>query len=161
MLIKQIIINSSPLIVLFKSQQAQLLPQLFDEILVPEAVWNEITLASKNDEASQQLPQVNWVQKIEQITITPEVAGWDLGKGEAEVLSLTLNNPTYAAIVDDRAAKNCAKALGIIALGTGGVLLLAKRRGLIPNISPLEKQKLTKRSTFPIFKPGCRMNIKH
>ena len=136
MLIKQIIINSSPLIVLFKSQQAQLLPQLFAEILVPEAVWNEITLASKNDEASQQLPQVNWVQKREQITITPEVAGWDLGKGEAEVLSLTLNNPTYAAIVDDRAAKNCAKALGIITLGTGGVLLLAKRRGLIPNISP-------------------------
>ena len=84
----------------------------------------------------EQLPQVNWGQKIEEITITPEVAGWDLGKGEAEVLSFTFNNPTYAAIVDDRAAKNCAKALGIITLGTGGVLLLAKRRGLIPNISP-------------------------
>jgi predicted nucleic acid-binding protein len=129
-------IDSSPLIVLFKSQQSQLLPQLFAEILVPEAVWNEITLASKNDEAAQQLPQVDWVQKIEQITITPEVAGWDLGQGEAEVLSWTLNHPNYAAIVDDRAAKNCAKSLGIFTLGTGGVLLLAKRRGLIPNISP-------------------------
>jgi predicted nucleic acid-binding protein len=136
MLIKKVVINSSPLIALFKSQQSQLLPQLFDKILVPEAVWNEITLASKNDEASQQLPHVNWSQKIEKITIQPEVAAWDLGKGESEVLSFALNNPSYAAIVDDRAAKNCAQALGIVTIGTGGVLLLAKRRGLITNITP-------------------------
>lgn len=42
MLIKRVIINSSPLIVLFKSQQAELLPQLFSEILVPAGVWDEI-----------------------------------------------------------------------------------------------------------------------
>lgn len=136
MLIKKVIINSSPLIVLFKSQQSELLPQLFDEILVPEAVWNEITLSSKNDQASRQLPQVDWIQKIPGIMITPEIASWDLGKGESEVLSLTfLKSPNYLAIVDDRAAKNCAKALGIMTIGTGGILLLAKRRGLIPNIS--------------------------
>ena len=135
MLIKKVVINSSPLIVLFKSKQSQLLPQLFDEILVPSAVWNEITLTEKNDLPAQQLPQVNWAKKIDNIAIKPEVAGWDLGKGESEVLSLTLEKPNYIAIVDDRAAKNCAKSLGIKAIGTGGVLLLAKRRGLIPNIS--------------------------
>ena len=52
MSIKKVIVNSSPLIVLFKSQQADLLAQLFDEILVPEAVWDEVTAGSKNDVAA-------------------------------------------------------------------------------------------------------------
>ncbi len=136
MLIKKVIINSSPLIVLFKSKQAYILPQLFDEILVPEAVWNEITKTTKNDAAAQQLPTVSWAQKVEAIIIAPEIAAWDLGKGESSVLTLSLNYPNHGAIVDDRAAKKCAKSLGIITLGTGGILLLAKRRGLIDRITP-------------------------
>jgi predicted nucleic acid-binding protein len=43
MSINRIIVNSSPLIVLFKSQQAELLPQLFPEILVPEGVFAQVT----------------------------------------------------------------------------------------------------------------------
>lgn len=86
--------------------------------------------------AAQQLPTVSWAKKVEEIIITPEVAAWDLGKGESSVLSLSLNYPNYAAIVDDRAAKKCAKSLGIATLGTGGILLLAKQRGIIEKITP-------------------------
>ncbi|MDZ8023766.1 MAG: hypothetical protein RMX65_014775 [Nostoc sp. DedQUE01] len=49
MSIKRIIINSSPLIVLFKSKQAELLPQLFKEIIVPEGVFTEVTSAGEID----------------------------------------------------------------------------------------------------------------
>ncbi len=134
-MINRVIINSSPLIVLFKSQQAELLPQLFTEILVPEGVWNEITAAGQNDVASQELPSTSWVQRVEVEVIAPEVAAWDLGPGESEVLSLSLKTADGGAIVDDRAARRCAQALGIVTLGTGGVLVLAKRRGLIPTVS--------------------------
>lgn len=134
-MINRVIINSSPLIVLFKSQQAELLSQLFTEILVPEGVWNEITEAGQNDVASQQLPNTSWVQRVEVEVIAPEVAAWDLGAGESEVLSLSLKTPDCGAIVDDRAARRCAQSLGIVTLGTGGVLVLAKRRGLIPTVS--------------------------
>jgi predicted nucleic acid-binding protein len=37
-------------------------------------------------------------------------------------------------MVDDRAARRCAKTLGIHTLGTGGMLILAKRRGLITSV---------------------------
>jgi len=41
-----------------------------------------------------------------------------------------------AAIVDDRAARRCAQTLSITTIGTGGLLVLAKRRGIISSISP-------------------------
>ena len=41
----RVVVNASPLLVLFKSGQAELLPQLFGEILVPQAVWNEVMAA--------------------------------------------------------------------------------------------------------------------
>ncbi|MEH2228372.1 MAG: DUF3368 domain-containing protein [Nostoc sp.] len=45
-------------------------------------------------------------------------------------------NSDCAAIVDGRAAWRCSQALGINTIVTGGLLILAKRRGLIPSISP-------------------------
>ncbi|MCC5602858.1 DUF3368 domain-containing protein [Nostoc favosum] len=134
MSINCVIINSSPLIVLLKSQQAQLLPQLFTEIIVPLGVFEEVT--TKDDAASTLLPNITWIQTVEVNTINPVVAAWDLGKGESQVLSLALKNSDCAAIVDDRAARRCGQALGINTIGTGGLLILAKRRGLIPSISP-------------------------
>jgi predicted nucleic acid-binding protein len=77
-LIKRAIINASPLIVLFKSQQVELLPQLFEEILVPDAVWEEVTAAGQEDAASQQLPIKTWAQKTEVGLILPQVTTWDL-----------------------------------------------------------------------------------
>lgn len=38
-------------------------------------------------------------------------------------------------MVDDAAARRCDRTLGIPTLGTGGTLVLAKQRGLIPSVS--------------------------
>lgn len=132
MSIDRVVINASPLIVLFKSGQAELLPKLFNEVLIPQAVWEEVT-ASKNDIASQQLPKVSWATSM-QVAIHPSVATWDLGAGESTVLSFALDNPGYRAMIDDAAARRCARILGITTLGTGGALVLAKRRGLIESV---------------------------
>jgi predicted nucleic acid-binding protein len=134
MSIDQVVVNASPLIALFKSQQAPLLPALFREIVVPTTVWDEVT-AGKNDVAAQQLPQTNWIKQVE-VAIAPEILVWSLDAGESTVLSFALKNPTYRAMVDDAAARRCARTLNIATLGTGGMLVLAKRRGLIPSISP-------------------------
>lgn len=136
MLINRIIINSSPLIVLFKSKQAELLPQLFTEILVPEWVFEEVTKGGGDDIASRKLPTVSWIQIVKHFCIAPEAAAWNLGRGESQVLSLALRNSDYAAIVEDRAARRCGQSLSIFTMGTGGLPILAKKRGLITSISP-------------------------
>ena len=134
--INRVIVNSSPLIVLFKSSQAELLPQLFTEILVPLGVFEEVVLVKNLDAASRELSNVPWIQRVETNSIASEIATWDLGKGESQVLSLALEMKDLTAIVDDQAARRCGKTLGIATMGTGGVLVLAKRRGLIDSVIP-------------------------
>ncbi|MBC6435176.1 DUF3368 domain-containing protein [Nostoc sp. HG1] len=90
--------------------------------------------ASKNDIAAQQLPNASWARSIE-VAIHSSIATWDLGAGESTVLSFALQNPTYRAILDDTAARRCARTLGISTLGTGGAIALAKQRGLIESVS--------------------------
>ncbi|NJM76957.1 MAG: DUF3368 domain-containing protein [Acaryochloridaceae cyanobacterium RU_4_10] len=131
--IEKVVVNASPLITLYKSQLADLLPQLFGQIQVPPAVWQEVT-ASKDDVAAQTLPQSTWVVQAEAIVLHPLVSAWDLGAGESEVLSYALLHPKHTAIIDDAAARRCAISLNIPTLGTGGIIVLAKRRGLISSV---------------------------
>ena len=64
-------------------------------------------------------------------------SGWDLGPGETAVLSWARRHAGFEALIDDRAARTCAAALGIPARGTLGVLLLAKKEGLVDRVGPV------------------------
>ena len=68
----------------------------------------------------------------------PEVATLitDLGAGEAEVLTLALENPGSLVIIDDYLARSLAKGRNIRLTGTAGVLLRAKQEGFLPAIKP-------------------------
>ena len=46
-------------------------------------------------------------------------------------------NKDYVAVLDDRAARNCASALGIGVIGTLGLIVLAHKKQLISNLSPV------------------------
>jgi len=130
MRIEAVVINASPLITLFRSGQADLLPRLFTHIVVPEAVWQEVVLDEWQDTAARELSKQSWPVRAEVVS-SPRVAAWALGAGETAVLSHALANPPLRAVIDDMDARRCAKTLGIQILGTGGVLVLAKRRGLL------------------------------
>jgi len=135
---KTVVVNASPLITLYSSQLIDLLPQLFDSILVPLAVWQEVT-AYKSDIAAKSLPQATWAIRIDSIEVHPAIAAWDLGAGETEVLSYALSHSGCIAMIDDAAARRCAVSLDIPTLGAAGMIVLAKRRGLIPSVSePIE-----------------------
>jgi predicted nucleic acid-binding protein len=58
---------------------------------------------------------------------------WNLGAGETAVISLGLAEPGQIVILDDCAARRCARSLGLNIRGTLAVVMLAKQRGLIPS----------------------------
>jgi len=46
-----------------------------------------------------------------------------------------LKTPNCVAVIDDRAARRCSQSMGIITIGTGRVLILAKQREIISSVS--------------------------
>ena len=131
MRIERVVVDASPLIILFKSGLAELLPQLFTEIVVPATVRREVLAGGQDDPAVIGLAGAAWATAVEVPAIPSVITTWDLDAGESCVLAQTLLMRGSRALLDDRAARNCAKALQIRTLGTVGVILLAKRRGLI------------------------------
>lgn len=79
MRIEKVVINSSPLIVLFKTGQSDLLPLLFERIVVPEQVFTEVTDGNGDDSAQKDLPLVEWIIR-EQVDIPLSIAAWNLGR---------------------------------------------------------------------------------
>jgi predicted nucleic acid-binding protein len=137
--VDKIVLNASPLILLSNGDLVFILPKLFSEIVVPEAVWQEITGGPHTDRAAHLLPKLDWL-KQERVTPVPDVIRWDLGPGETEVLSFAIQQPTYTPVLDDMLAKKCARSLGIQTLGTGSILILAKDRGLIESVEETLRQ---------------------
>jgi len=125
--------NASPLILLSKINLADLLPKLFTEVVVPSAVWQEIIRGGENDPAAQTLLSLR-VERVTVEAVAPEILVWNLGDGESDVLTFALANQGHRAVVDDKAARSCARSVGINILGTGGLLVLAKRRGFVQSV---------------------------
>lgn len=134
MLINRVVVNASPLICLFKSGLADLFPSLFKDVVVPESVIKEVMAKGTVDFAAQTLISQSWISRVGSVVIDPRVASWDLGEGESAVLSFALKNPEYFAVMDDREARRCAISLQCHYIGTLGIVVLAKRRGIISSV---------------------------
>jgi predicted nucleic acid-binding protein len=121
--------NASPVIVLAKAGHLRLLRELPDELLLPDAVVAEVLAGPPADPARQAL-EAGWAAP-QPAGIPTELLEWGLGRGETAVLALAQQRAPATVILDDAAARTCARALGLSLLGTLGIVLRAKRRGLI------------------------------
>ena len=123
------VVNASPLICLAKAGFSDLLLKLPDEIIIPSAVMEEIQTGQSGDPAQAALASGKFPMK--EVPVKPEILAWDLGKGESAVLSYALSNPGWIAIIDDLAARKCARSFSIPLKGTLAVVILAKKQGLV------------------------------
>lgn len=126
------VLNASPLIVLTNAGQEKLLFELADEMVVPEAVVTEIKAGRKDDKARQLLAAGRF-EVVRLSAIPPEIIAWDLGAGETEVLAHAHLTPGWTAVIDDGAARRCARSFLIPHQGTLAIVLQAKKQGIIPS----------------------------
>lgn len=125
------VLNASPIISLARIDRANLLFSIPDEVVVPQAVFDEVMAGPATDAARV------FLQSKESVIVTSEssseITTWDLGSGETAVLSFALANLNYVAILDDAAARKCANSFSIPVKGTLAVVLMAKQKNLIPS----------------------------
>jgi len=137
---KKWVLDASPIIVLAKIEHLFLFSDLCEEIVVPVGVVQEVSQGVAEDSAKRwlQSSEKKLIRKVD--SIPPVILAWNLGQGESEVLAWAYRNSGYEAILDDRAARNCALALKIPVKGTIGIILLAKRLGHLEKVTPLFSQ---------------------
>lgn len=131
-----LVFNAPPVIVLAKAGLLKPFAALGNPAIVPQAVLDEVL----NVEDPMDAARVWFEQEgpLMQVVPTPPIssflAGWDLGAGESAVISSVVSQPGSVAVLDDLAARRCALAHGIPMTGTLGLVLLAKKRGIIAEV---------------------------
>ena len=131
-----VICNTSPLQYLHQAELLHLLPELFGSVQVPSAVTAELEEGRRLGVNLPGLAALPWVttRVVRDRTLLPPVTS--LGAGEKEVLGLGLETPDHLLVLDDRAARRYALAVGLEVTGTMGILLLAKERGFLDFVRP-------------------------
>jgi predicted nucleic acid-binding protein len=133
----QFVVNASPLILLGAIDHLTILTKVCERMVVPESVAREIAEGGQDD------PAARWLNAEGKAFVQPDaaqnplIAAWGLGKGETAVLSFALEQTGCEAVLDDRAARKCAQAHGIPYRGTIGIVVMAKRRKLVPAVAPI------------------------
>jgi predicted nucleic acid-binding protein len=126
--------NAGPLIYLSVLGRLPLLRELFAEILLPDAVYEEVVLHGHG------LPGANetkaavedgWLRRavVQNRALVDALLG-DLDIGEAEAIALARESGLRWILMDDRSARAKARLMGLTVTGTIGVLLLARRSGM-------------------------------
>jgi predicted nucleic acid-binding protein len=113
------------------------------EIVVPEPVIKEIHAHGSDDPTVRAIESVHWFRIVPVAEITPVIAVWDLGPGESAVLSLALGQAGSTVVIDDWQARSCARSLAVPAIGTLGLVLLAKQIGQISAARPVVERLRT------------------
>jgi len=131
----KIVADSSPLIAFAILNQLNLLSRIFSEIFIPQTVYDEVSKWSKPHSQKLKKFSKNKVQTI-QNQIAVQLLRKDVDLGEAEAIVLALESNIENILIDDTKARKIAQAQGLLPIGSIGVLLQAKKSGLIEIVKP-------------------------
>jgi len=135
-----VIRNTSPLQYLYQVELLHVLHALAGHIVIPPAVAEELWTGWIVGVSLPDPTTLDWVTVRRPTSTAAVPLVTDLGPGEAEVLMLALESRDAVVILDDALARRAAAMLGLRVTGTLGLLLDAKRAGLIPAIAPILDQ---------------------
>lgn len=134
-----VISNSSPLIILCKCDLLGLLKHFFGEILIPQAVYDEVVHQAKDREQSAAIMSCDFIRvhssSIEGITFSRK-----LDRGEQEALMLAVALHADFILLDDKRAQKEALALNLSFLPTFALIVKAARKGVVADLDAVLAQ---------------------
>ena len=133
----RVVSNAGPLIALGKLGQLGLLLKLYDEVVVPREVYNEVVvsglrLGAPEAQAVDYLVQQGHIQVID-VSVPSSLPAWAgaIDVGEAQVILLGQQLNADWVLIDNLHARRAARQVGLPLKGTVGLLLDAFRRGYL------------------------------
>ena len=135
---RPIVCDTTVLLYLGRIGQIDLLPALFDPVWVPERVGLELDMGRllRRDTVDPRVLPWATLVSVSQVMID-SLPPNRLGPGEQAVIAHANAHQGTVAGLDDLRARQLAEALGLKVAGTLGLLLRAKRAGMVPAVRSL------------------------
>jgi len=131
---KVLVADTGPLIALAGIKQLELLHQLYDTILIPQAVHEEVLVGGSKLTGLDSYRQADWLEVTEVAVIAPALLAL-LDKGEASVIVLAQQRQADIILIDEQKARKVARTLfSLNVIGSVRVLLEAKKQNLISDV---------------------------
>ena len=133
-----VVSDTSPVLNLARIGRLELLPLLYRQVLIPSAVYQELTRSKKDLPPAIDLPSLPWlkVATAKDQNRVQELRE-DLDPGEAEAIVLAIECRADLLLVDERRGRRTATAAGLTVTGLLGVVARAKQAGLIDLAKPV------------------------
>src|SRR5665647_75889 len=96
----KVVSNTTPIISLLKISKIYILKDLYSEIIIPQAFFNEIE-EGKNKEYYQNLSMVEWIRIHDIVDRNSVKFYYDLDAGEAEAIVLAKETGAELLIMDE------------------------------------------------------------
>jgi predicted nucleic acid-binding protein len=133
-----VVSDASPIIHLARIGQLDLLRHLYGEVCVPKAVWEELVVKGKGQTGAKKIRQAKWIkQKEVSKHLLVKALRRELDAGEAEAIALAIEVGAELLLMDDKIGRRVAQFLNVPCIGTVGVLMEAKAKGLVFAIKPI------------------------
>jgi predicted nucleic acid-binding protein len=142
-----IVSNTTPIVCFLKIGRLDILKNIFNEITISQAVYEELT--AKPDETKElsilkesDFFKIKPVENKFAVSLLQKQVGLDLGESESIVLAQELK--AAILLMDERKGRRVAAENGISISGTLGVLVKAKQMNLVKEIRPLLTELIAK-----------------
>ncbi len=130
-----LVADTGPLLALARIQFLPILSQLFTPCWLTETIFAECTAKPESGDAiavSRALQHHHLQLAADPV---PRRAFASLDMGESTALELAVRQGA-TILLDERRGREAAKSYGLTLIGTAGVVLLAKRQGLVSEVMP-------------------------
>ena len=133
-----LVLDSSPLITLARIAKLPLLQSLAQQTIIPSGVYQEIVNTGKDRPGALRVQTTTWlIQKTPTDVSALDRLAQRLGRGETEAIVLAKELPGSIVVLDDALARRVAREERTPVVGTVGLLIHAKHRGLLSSIKPI------------------------
>jgi uncharacterized protein len=142
-----IVSDTSAISNLIQVELLDILHQLFGQIIISNAVYEEL---SEIDSQKLYIDNLSWIhiETVKNQDFVHELEN-DLDKGESESIALAIELNADFLIIDELKGRKIAENLGIKIVGLLGSLLKAKEKGYLQTIAPI-LEKLSTQAGFHI-----------
>jgi predicted nucleic acid-binding protein len=133
-----VVSNSSPLVGRAAIGRLALLHDLYDTIIVPRAVHQEVVIQGHGRPGAAEVQSLDWIacRDVDDPSVVIALES-KLDRGEAEAIALAVELRADLLLMDERLGRVEAARFGLRFVGILGVLIEAKARGLLDRIEPL------------------------